>query len=148
MESKKQGTFYFVKKCGVKRMKGDIIEKYKLLLKGNIRSFGKYVWDGEEGKKNAVLCLRYLIEKVLKWDDNEIREKYSKKILAQYKLYGALNSIYDGNIFRMLEDAYPKRFEVWEFNNVSKNYWNKETARKAIRGRHFEENGLLGMLIK
>ncbi|MBQ3422017.1 MAG: hypothetical protein IJH34_10175 [Romboutsia sp.] len=143
------------------------IEIYKLVLRGDImKRFPEGFWQGEQGKINSSKCTKYLIEDILKYDDETLKEKMSQKIFSENKLFGMLNSCFGGSAYKALDNAYPNKFKEWEFKVVPNGYWkNKENGIKATKWlieeklklddeqikkqlskKIFKENGLGGML--
>lgn len=142
------------------------ISKYYLeevLAKG--KQFPKGVWNCNEKYDNAKEVTKTLIEKVLKWSDDEIKRKLSANIFRKYLLTGMLNVLFNGGAYLAIENAYPGKFKPWEVTRVSKNFWNMETAKEAtiwlieeklkwseedvrqkLSSRIFIKNSLTGML--
>lgn len=107
-------------------------EIYDLLLQGKIRQFPRYFWEGEEGKKNAGEVTRHLFENILKWTDEEIEEKYSKKILQENKLQGMCKHVFSDKIYDAIENAYPEKFKTWDFKN-NLPHWDLDKGIKATK---------------
>ena len=108
------------------------ISKYYLeevLAKG--KQFPKGVWNCNEKYDNAKEVTKTLIEKVLKWSDDEIKRKLSANIFIQNSLYGMLVILFNGSPYLAIENAYPGKFKPWELPSVPKKIWNVETAREA-----------------
>lgn len=118
-------------------------------------------WNLETAKTATM----WLIEEKLKWGENEVKEKLCTKIFIENGLYGMLISIFNGSVYKALNNAYPGKYHEWELGAVSHNYWNLETAKKAtiwmiekklkwsedearekLCYKTFIENGLGGML--
>ena len=108
------------------------ISKYYLeevLAKG--KQFPKGVWNCNEKYDNAKEVTKTLIEKVLKWSDDDIKNKLSRNTFRENSLNGMLNYLFNNSPYRAIENAYPGKFKPWEVARVSKNFWNMETAREA-----------------
>ena len=108
------------------------ISKYYLeevLAKG--KQFPKGVWNCNEKYDNAKEVTKTLIEKVLKWSDEDIRKKLSKKIFKENSLGGMLSNLFKNSPYLAIENAYPGKFKQWELSGVSKSFWNMETAKEA-----------------
>ncbi len=108
------------------------ISKYYLeevLAKG--KQFPKDIWNYNSKYDNAKVVTKTLIEKVLKWSDDEIKRKLSANIFRKYLLTGMLNVLFNGGAYLAIENAYPGKFKPWEVTRVSKNFWNMETAKEA-----------------
>ena len=107
----------------------------------------------------------WLFEEKLKWNDEQIKANLSAKVFSDNGLIGMLDTVFSGSPVKAINNAYPGKFRVWEFNSVPNNYWNLETAKDAtiwlfeeklkwddekiknnISITIFRENGLGGML--
>jgi len=148
------------------------IEIYKLILSGRKTRFPKYFWDCKESDIYAPKITKYLIENILNWDSNDVKEKLRKKTFYDYKLAGMISIMYDSSPYKAINAAYPERnYKPWDFVNALNNYWQgeqgKENATKAIKWlfeeelkwniqdikkninhQVFTDNNLLGMLKK
>ena len=142
------------------------ISKYYLeevLAKG--KQFPKDIWNYNSKYDNAKVVTKTLIEKVLKWSDDEIKRKLSANIFIQNSLYGMLVILFNGSPYLAIENAYPGKFKPWELPSVPKKFWNLETAKEAtiwlieeklkwsdedvkqkLSRKIFRENSLNGML--
>ena len=108
------------------------ISKYYLeevLAKG--KQFPKGVWNCNEKYDNAKEVTKTLIEKVLKWSDEDVRKKLSVNIFRKNSLIRMLTILFNGSPYLAIENAYPGKFKPWEVTRVSKNFWNMETAKEA-----------------
>ena len=108
------------------------ISKYYLeevLAKG--KQFPKDIWNYNAKYDNAKVVTKTLIEKVLKWSDDEIKRKLSANIFIQNSLYGMLVILFNGSPYLAIENAYPGKFKPWELPSVPKKFWNLETAKEA-----------------
>lgn len=143
------------------------VEIYKEVLLGKRKHFPNNFWKYGEtvNYSNAKEVTIYMIENVLFWDEDEVKEKLCFSIFKENKLYGMLTAVFNNSIYDALNNAYPGKYHEWEFASVPRNYWNLETAKKAIIwlveeklkwsendikekmcNRVFRENGLYGML--
>lgn len=89
----------------------------------------KNFWNVETGK----LAVKWMIEDKLNWSEKDIKEKYSLKILKQFKLQAMLDMVFECSPFKAINATYPGRFKEEDFNNVPINYWTKEKAVIAIK---------------
>ena len=108
------------------------ISKYYLeevLAKG--KQFPKDIWNYNSKYDNAKVVTKTLIEKVLKWSDDEIKRKLSANIFIQNSLYGMLVILFNGSPYLAIENAYPGKFKPWELPCVSNSFWNLKTAKEA-----------------
>ena len=142
------------------------ISKYYLeevLAKG--KQFPKDIWNYNSKYDNAKVVTKTLIEKVLKWSDDDVRKKLSVNIFRKNSLIRMLTILFNGSPYGAIENAYPGKFKQWELPSVPKNFWNMETAREAtiwlieeklkwsdddikqnLSLNIFKENSLVGML--
>ena len=108
------------------------ISKYYLeevLAKG--KQFPKDIWNYNSKYDNAKVVTKTLIEKVLKWSDDEIKRKLSANIFIQNSLGGMLSILFNSSPYGAIENAYPGKFKPWEFTQVPKKFWNMEIAKEA-----------------
>lgn len=78
-----------------------IINVYKEVLSGERKSFPRgYFNDGMIGEKRAIICFKYLIEKILQYDTTKIEEIFFKSninvindLMKEYKL-SILNNVF------------------------------------------------------
>ena len=125
-----------------------------------LKSVPNNYWNKETG----IEATKWLIEKKLKWTDEDIIEKFSYYTFAENGFLGMLQNVFGNSPYKALESAYPGRFRPWELKYVPINYWTKETAREAtlwlfeeklkwtdedicnyLSSKTFYENGLSGM---
>lgn len=111
----------------------DAVDVYKLVLDRKIKRFPPGFWQRPEAEKNAIQCVTYLVEEILKWDDEKIKECYTYELLFQYRLMGMLNAVFDDSPFNSFNAAYPNRIKPWEFVCNKKGTNNKETAIEATK---------------
>ena len=105
--------------------KMDAVEVYKLVLEGNyIKRFPAGFWQQPEALDNAVKCIRYLIEDILNWNEEELKKRLSRKIFLNHKLRGMLTTCFNDSSIKAIEVAYPDKFKPWEFNQAPQGYWN------------------------
>ena len=151
-----------------KLLKMDVIEVYKMILDGEIKAFPQGCWEQENAKENAAKCTKFLIEKVLKIDIEDLRKESLTDLFNKNKLSGMLSACFDSSPYKAIDNAYPSRFKEWEFKSTPSRYWlNKYNGVKATRWlfeeklkltdeeikeqlsvKLFEDNGLRGMLAK
>jgi len=105
------------------------VHVYKLLMNNNIARFPNRFWVGEDALVRASEITVHLIEGVLKWHKDEVREQMSIKIFKDNKLLGMLNSLFGGSPYMAIENAYPDKYEAWELANVPMNYWTPQTVK-------------------
>jgi len=141
------------------------VEVYKLVIEGKLKKFPQCFWVKPEALKESAEITVYFIEKILRWSEEDVKEKLTWKTFATNKLKGMLEYVFDGSPFGAMENAYPGKYKPWEFSYVPINYWNLDTAREAtiwlfkeklhwgeeeikakVTQRIFENNGLGGMM--
>ena len=88
----------------------------------------KNYWNFETGKEATI----WLIEKKLKWSDEEIRENLQVKTFKENGLGNMLISVFNVSPYKALEAAYPGRFKNWELSRVPQMFWDEDTIREAI----------------
>ena len=142
------------------------ISKYYLeevLAKG--KNFPSGTWKCDEKYENAKNVTKTLIERVLKWTYEDIRNKLTLNIFKKYSVLSMLVKVFNGSPYLAIENAYPGKFKAWEFAKVPKNFWNLKTAseatiwlieeklkwsdedvRRNLSKNTFKENSLSGML--
>lgn len=113
------------------------VKVYQKVLNGELDKFPRNFW--KEEYKSAPAIVRYLIEEVLEWDEEDVKKKFNTAILEKHKLSGLLKYVYQKNLFNIINDAYPEKYLPWEMSQVPKNYWrNEENCIKATRWAVFE----------
>lgn len=120
-----------ISKCNLLNM--DAVEVYKLVLDGTLNRFPQGFWDSKESLDNASKCVRYLIEDVLKWNEEDLLKNMYRKVFVKYKLKGMLTVLFKDVTFEALNNAYPNKFKPWQFNYVPNGYWeNEDNCKKAL----------------
>lgn len=122
------------------------------------------VQDGYWNKETLCSALKEYVDK-----ENISREElasiYGVKFISNLGLTYAVREVYEGDVYKLLKDAFHGEYEVWELKKVPNGYWNdRERAIEATRwlvrklewDRNdiknniskdtFKENGLGGML--
>lgn len=120
-----------------------------------------------KASERAAIVTRYLVKKLGLKEEN-IPAAINKKTFIRNRLYGLLQA-FNGSVYAVIENAYPSRFNPWEF--TYRGMWQgeegRELARKAtrwmvreklsprdghkgpvkVRVADFKEHGLGGMLV-
>lgn len=110
------------------------VEIYKMILAGKIKQFPPYFWEGNEGFESAKEIVKFVIERVYKWTDEEIKANYSKKFLLENKLQGMLLILFKSSPYAVIEYVYPGRFKPWDFGQTPIKYWkNEENVINAMK---------------
>lgn len=140
-------------------------EMFKLVLSGQIHAFPPGFWQGRKGRENAREITRYLIEDILKWSDDEVKNKFSAQVLIEYKLSGMKYKCLENSLFKVIDNAYPGKYKPWELAVVGHGFWTDENCRCAIKWlveekleidtdaagkkimiKDFNDHGLMGLL--
>jgi hypothetical protein len=146
------------------------IELYNNILSGKIKRFPSNHWQEINGLHNASKLSRYMFEKILQWNFQDIKENLNKYTFSQYKLAGMLTKLFNNSTYDALNNTYPNKFTVWELKQirVSRSYWNNDDnilyalkwlfeeklkwTNKEFKDLYgfktFDENGLGGLLFK
>lgn len=75
-------------------------------------------------------AVRYLIEEVLQWDEEQILDKFGFSILRRHHLSGIYSSL-EISVFEALDAAYPDRFKPWQLARKNKHIWSDPKTRIA-----------------
>ena len=147
--------------------KMDAVEVYKMVLKKDIiKKFPDGFWQQPEAKQNAIKCMKYLIEDILKYDKEELKKNLSMRMFRENALAGMLITCFDNSPYKAINSLYVDEFKQWEFKMVSNGFWkNKQNGIEATKWlietklglsdeqirnelcvELFEKNGLGGML--
>lgn len=63
----------------------------------------KNYWNEDTGRE----AIKWLFEEKLKWTEEEIREKASKRIFKENGLGGMIHTLFNGNIYNAIKSVYP-----------------------------------------
>ena len=95
--------------------------------------FPANTWKEDKDNELARRVTRYLIEIILKWEEEDIKRKWNTPLIVKYRLRGLLKHRYNNSPYKMIDDVYPNRFKEWEFGMTPLNFWNKEKALEILR---------------
>lgn len=114
-------------------MKSDSVQIYEDVLKQTLKRFPRDFWVNDENMnyKASAEITRYLIEEVLKWDDEKVKSDISCKVFFEHKLKGMLCTLFGDSVFAAIDNAYPGKYNEWELACTPRNFWNIENAKKA-----------------
>jgi hypothetical protein len=88
-------------------------------------------WGYDESNEYTPLLTRYLIENILNWTDDDIKEKLRKSTFRNNSLGGLICIKYNDSAFAAITAAYPeKNFHPWDFVNAPNDYWQREKGRE------------------
>lgn len=109
------------------------VQTYKDVLAGTRKRFPRGFWTDDEGRNfsDSAAITRYLIEEVLKWDDETVKAQICCKTFFNNNLKGMLCTLFGDSVYAALENAYPGKYKQWELACTPRNFWNIETARQA-----------------
>lgn len=149
--------------------KEKVIQIYQDVLDGKRARFPNYFFVGDLGKKYLAFITCYLIEEYLGIPVEEIPRQVKARTLWNHRLRPAAHVHGWKDFIEVIENAYPRKFKPWEFNQVPWHYWRGENGRKRaievvrymieekcnmahheiplrINHRFFKEHGLTGIL--
>ncbi|MEB3057545.1 DUF4046 domain-containing protein [Bacillus pseudomycoides] len=115
---------------------------YQEILDGKRSRFPANTWKEDEDNEMARRVTKYLIETILKWDEEEIRQNWNTPLLVKYRLRGLLKHRYNNSPYRAIDDLYPDHFKEWEFGMTPLNFWTKEKALTILKWTIEEKENL------
>ena len=109
------------------------VQIYQEVLDGKRNRFPRDFWVEDEiaNFSYSASITRYLIEEILKWNDEKIKSDICCNIFFKHKLKGMMCTIFNDSVFAALDNAYPGKFKQWELSCTPRNFWNLETAKQA-----------------
>ncbi|WP_242268959.1 DUF4046 domain-containing protein [Bacillus cereus group sp. BfR-BA-01352] len=113
-------------------MKVTIEEIYQEILDGRRKSFPPGTWSEDVDGQLKKRIIRYLIEDILKWSDEDIKEKWNQNFIKKLKLTSVMQ-IYRSSPYEMLNAAYPNRFEPWELKHAPRRFWTYEKSLEVLK---------------
>ncbi|MCD3217363.1 hypothetical protein G8S55_08890 [Clostridium botulinum C] len=113
---------------------------YKLVLNRKLYRFPRNFWEKPDALNSAKEITICLIEEILQWTDEDVKEKLSRALFYNYKLGGMINVLFDSSPYRTINNAYPNKFKPWELKRTPAKFWNKETSYEFIRWFIEEKN--------
>jgi hypothetical protein len=145
----------------------EVLAIYHEILDGRRRRFPNGFFDGDEGRRRAVVLTRYLIRHIAGIRLSEIPDRLNKEVFYHHKLTWMLAACFNWSPYLAIEAAYPGRFHSWQFN--VKGMWQgkdrlkiaaeatrwmieeaagipEEEIPRVINARLFEKHNLRGML--
>ena len=106
----------------------DEIEVFDMVRKGELKRYPHSFWSLADGKIRAINILKYVLENILNWNDEDIVQNYDVNVFGKYKIRGILSRVFNNSPFEALNAVYPNKFKIWQFR-VPNNYW-KENNHK------------------
>ncbi len=80
----------------------------------------KGIWQGGNAYKNAAEATRWLVEEKLKISLKKASKKVTRDVFTEYGLSGMLDTLFGGNPYRALVNAYPKLYKVSDVQKTEK----------------------------
>lgn len=90
-------------------MKDNAVEIYKEILQGKRARFPKHFFENE-GKEKSDAIFKYLFEKKLEWNIEQIIEKLDWSTISKNKLTSIFCRFYGRNIGTLIKSVYPNSF--------------------------------------
>ncbi len=110
-----------------------IINVYEKVLNGDLKHFPPYTWENRNSLYYAKVLTKYLFEKKLVWTLDDIKQKFSVKIISDYKLSGMKKALFK-SFFEIIDNAYPNQILPWELHSTPKGFWKSDKNRmKALK---------------
>lgn len=105
-------------------------EVYKLILGGKIKRFPENYWNQPGVEDAAADITRYFMEDILKWKEEDIKNKTCEAVFRKYHLSGMLEYVFNRSPFKAVDNAYPGKFKAWELRCIPKGFWMEEENRE------------------
>ncbi|MFT9495391.1 hypothetical protein [Anaerosolibacter sp.] len=113
--------------------KEEAIELYSKILQDRKLRFPSYLFSGEQGKVYLAYMTQYPIEVHVGIQVEDIPAKVYATTLWNHILRPGAN-ILGFDFIQVIDNAYPGRFQPWEFNQVPNGYWRGDKGRdRAIK---------------
>lgn len=105
-----------------------------MVLSKEIKKFPNEFWKGEDSIARGIACMKYIMEDVLKLNNENCISHINKSFFAKNKLTGMLYYVFDDSPYKALNAVYPGRYMPWEMNMTPSGYWNDiDNAIKSIK---------------
>ena len=120
------------------------IEIFHLVLDGVLPKYPNGIWSPPFGIDYATNILKYVIEDILKWNEDDILEKYDIYLFRKYKLNGMIAQVFNSSPFEALDAVYPNKFKRWQFYRA-RGCWKNgsdDDIIKAVKEIYEEEFGI------
>lgn len=108
----------------------EAIELYKKILSGELKRFPNKYWNNSKSLENAAMVTRYLIEEVLKWDEEKVKKDLNEKVFRENKLSGMLECTFGRIPFKAIDNAYPGKYFKNDINKKEVDVDREDTERK------------------
>jgi hypothetical protein len=112
---------------------GDPIEVYRQVLTGQRKVFPRNYWNEPDSRKNAAIITRFMIERLLRWSLDDVRERINIEVFAEYRLRGMVATLFGEHTWKAVDNAYPGKFKPWELKGSSVGRWSRSLRIDAVR---------------
>ncbi|KYG33861.1 hypothetical protein [Bacillus gaemokensis] len=92
-----------------------------------LKDLSKGYWIGKSSSE-ALEALRWIIEEKEQLTEEQILQVYNKGWLIKHRLKIPLLEHWNANTYEMLNELYPNRFKVWQWDSLKNEYWRKSTS--------------------
>jgi hypothetical protein len=91
-------------------------------------------WRGKDGRKHGYEASMWLINDILHWSKDDIRNNLNQQIFSDNYLLGMFKIIYHSSLYEWVEAIYPKEFQPWEIGeHVANDFWDVDKGIKATK---------------
>lgn len=105
-----------------------------MVLTGEIKAFPRHTWDQPDSIEYAAEIIRFLIEKILNWSDEDLKKNLSIHTFMDHKLTVPFLTCFNASPIKAIMAAYPGKFKEWEFALPPRSFWmTPENRVKAIK---------------
>lgn len=111
----------------------ECIVLYNKILTGECKTFPYGYWNSDNSKENASILIRFLLEEILDWDEEDIKDNLTVKVFTEYGLGNMMYSVFNGYVYLALQEAYPNRFCVFDLCEKPSGFWTEEMAILGLR---------------
>ena len=95
------------------------MEVYTLVLTSSSTPYPSGFWNGVDGYVKAKKIFKYVIEDILKWSLEDIKQKTKTEIIDEYKLRSMLDNVFNGSIYIAIGETFPE-LKDWADNEYEK----------------------------
>ena len=106
------------------------VDIYKLILEGKLKKFPDQFWTKPGTFDSAKEITQYFIEKILCWNEEDIKEKLTELVFRRNKLSGMLEYVFGRSPYKALDNAYPLKYKEWEIGHAPRKIWENESKRE------------------
>ncbi|MFW6015676.1 MAG: hypothetical protein ACOCRK_04505 [bacterium] len=99
-----------------------IIENYQDILDGVTKKFYNGTWKPKSiGKNNAAKLVKYYVEEYKGWTPEDVKRELTwEQFSEESKLRTAIDSIFNGSPYLLINNAYPGEFKPWDLKGLPK----------------------------